>query len=234
MAARPVPVPVVAALWRNFAVPTCMISIIIPTFNEKEHIGSTIRYLLQQDHGNYISEIIVADGGSSDATVATAEKSGAKTIKSHIKGRAAQMNVGAAAATGAVLYFLHADTVPPKDFTQQILEAYQQGFACGCFRLQFDHRHWFLQANCWFTRFNIHYFRFGDQSLFVDAALFKMIGGFNEKLMVLEDQEIVKRLVKRARFKVMRGTVITSARKYVVNGIYKTQAVYFLIYFIYQ
>jgi rSAM/selenodomain-associated transferase 2 len=210
------------------------VSIIIPTYNEAEHIGRTIRYLAQNGNGDYVQEIIVADGGSTDDTVQIAIASGATVVRSKQKGRAAQMNCGAAIATGGVLYFLHADTIPPLHYTTLIIAAIKKGYKSGCFRLQFDHHHWFLKANCWFTRFNMNQFRFGDQSLFIEAAIFKRMGGFNESLIVMEDQEMTKRISRSCRFRVLPEAVTTSARKYLLNGIYKTQAVYYLIYVMYQ
>ena len=211
-----------------------MISVIIPTYNEAAHIQSTIQKLRQYDEGNYIKEIIVADGGSTDTTVSIAKKEGVKIVISPKKGRAAQMNYGASFATGNILYFLHADTIPPKNFTTDITNSIAKGYVAGCFLLSFDHDHWFLKANCWFTRFNVDAIRFGDQSLFVSSDIFKNSGGFAETHIVLEDQELIKRLKKMARFTIIKKPVITSARKYLENGIYKTQGISFIIYFMYR
>ena len=209
------------------------LSVIIPVFNEAAHIQSTINRLLSNNNAGEIIEIIVVDGGSTDATSKIALKEGA-IIAHSTKGRAAQMNTGAAIAKGDVLYFLHADTKPPANYLSYINDALQQGYELGSFRLRFDVDHWFLRANTWFTRFNINSFRFGDQSLFVKKELFNKVGGFNEKMVVLEDQNLIKRLIQFGKFTVMPAAVITSARKYTANGIYKTQAVYFLIYMLYR
>lgn len=144
------------------------------------------------------------------------------------------MNFGARQASEEILYFLHADTLPSKDFSKDISYAIRQGNSAGCYMLSFDYEHWFLKLNCWFTRFNINAFRFGDQSLFVSAEKFEKIGGFCEKHCVLEDQQIIKRLRQNSRFKVIHKAVLTSARKYIENGIYKTQGIFFLIYIMYQ
>lgn len=85
------------------------ISIVIPTYNEAEVIQKLIRYLLNSENSSLL-EIIVSDGGSTDNTQALAREAGAKVIQSPKKGRAAQMNAGAAEANGQILYFLHADT----------------------------------------------------------------------------------------------------------------------------
>lgn len=207
------------------------ISIIIPTYNEATVITTLLRYVQQHNAGN-IAQIIVADGGSTDDTVQQAKSAGATVVISPKKGRAAQMNYGATFATASTFYFLHADTFPPPQFTQIILDAVAKGYSSGCFRLSFDDPHLFLKINCWFTRFNSHYFRFGDQSLYVQASLFKKCS-FNEKMIVLEDQEIVKRLQKLGKFTVLQQSVLSSARKYRTNGVYKTQAIYYYIYLLY-
>jgi hypothetical protein len=143
------------------------------------------------------------------------------------------MNKGAAFAKGEILYFLHADSLPPQGFTLQILNAYSRGIKCGCFRLDFDHNHWFLKAHAWFTRFDINAFRFGDQSLFVTKEIFEKSGGFREDLLMMEDQEIIHRIKKHGRFKVMNDVVITSARKYLDNGVYRMQGIFYRIWGLY-
>jgi rSAM/selenodomain-associated transferase 2 len=209
-----------------------MISIIIPTYNEDDQIEETIRKIHSASRAN-ITEVIVVDGGSKDQTIAIARNCGAITILSPTKGRAAQMNHGASIAKGEVLYFLHADSVPPRDFTGYITAALAKGFSSGCFRLRFDQSHWFLNANCWFTRFNVNAVRFGDQSLFVTHDVFNKSGGFNESLMMMEDQEIIHRIKKYGRFTVLNASVITSARKYRDNGIYRMQMIFYRIWLMY-
>ncbi|MEB0260281.1 MULTISPECIES: TIGR04283 family arsenosugar biosynthesis glycosyltransferase [unclassified Mucilaginibacter] len=210
-----------------------MISIIIPTFNEADQIASTINRLKKAIGASDV-EIIVSDGGSMDGTILLAKESGACVSLSKRKGRAAQMNTGAALAKGDLLYFLHADTIPPEGFLADIVQAVTQGYAAGCFMLSFDYPHWFLKANCWFTRFDVNALRFGDQSLFVTKASFEQAGGFCEQHIVLEDQELIKRLRKQVRFKVIKKAVVTSARKYLENGIYRTQGIFFIIYLLYR
>lgn len=210
-----------------------MISIIIPVYNEEDYIGKTIRYLSDCNKAALINEIIVSDGGSTDETVNEAECAGARVIISPVKGRAAQMNKGVSIAKGNILYFLHADSIPPKDFTGQILDACNEGAVSGCFRLAFDYNHWFLKANVWFTRFNVNAVRFGDQGLFVTKDVFQKAGGFREDLLMMEDQEIIYRIKKYGRFKVMNDVVVTSARKYLDNGIYRMQGIFFYIWLLY-
>ena len=210
-----------------------MISIIIPTYNEDENIAETIREIKERDSEKLISEIIVSDGQSTDQTVELAAKAGATVLSCKKKGRAAQMNYGASTAKEEILYFLHADSIPPKNFSSYILNAVRNNAVSGCFRLSFDHEHWFLKANCWFTQFNVNPVRFGDQSLFVNKNVFNKCGGFREDLLMMEDQEIIHRIKKFGKFAVMNAKIITSARKYLDNGIYRMQAIFFRIWFLY-
>jgi rSAM/selenodomain-associated transferase 2 len=209
------------------------LSIIIPTFNEAANIATLISFLQNNTAGRSI-EVIVIDGGSTDDTVIIAAAAGALVAISPKKGRSRQMNHGASLARSEILYFLHADCLPPPAYGDKIRAEIKKGYSSGCFRLQFHPSHWFLRANAWFTRFDCNAFRFGDQSLFVLKDTFAKTGGFDERLNVMEDQEIIHRLKKYGKFKVMPYRIVTSSRKYAVNGIYKMQGIFFLIYFLYQ
>lgn len=210
-----------------------MVSVIIPTYNETASMKATIQGLRQYDERGLIKEVIVVDGGSTDDTVQVARSAGAKVVACPQKGRAAQMNCGASFANEKILYFLHADTIPPKNFTADILKVLNEGAVSGCFRLAFDHKHWFLKTCCWFTRFNINAMRFGDQSLFVTKKVFHATGGFREDLLMMEDQEIIHRIKQYGKFNVMDAVATTSARKYLDNGIFRMQAVFFYIWLLY-
>jgi rSAM/selenodomain-associated transferase 2 len=205
------------------------ISVIIPVFNEEKNIGNTIS-LLRERSATDIGEIIVVDGGSKDKTKEYALNSGADVIDSEKKGRAAQMNRGAESASGDILYFLHADTVPPFNFDKDILKAVSSGFKAGCFILRFNDSHPGLKFYAWFTRFKSTLIRFGDQSLFVTKSLFEAVGGYDESLIVMEDQKIVRSIKRESPFKIIERPVITSARKYRKNGVFKLQAVFFMIW----
>ncbi len=108
------------------------ISLIIPTYNEAGFITETIEKI--RDRGKqFVHEIIVADGRSSDQTLNKAEAADARIRKSPQKGRAAQMNFGVRNAKGDILYFLHADTLPPPGFDGAISQATDKGYDAGCY-----------------------------------------------------------------------------------------------------
>ena len=182
-----------------------MISVIIPTYNEEATIQKIIEQLQKNDEEKLVSQIIISDGGSTDNTIFISKQTNAEVILSPAKGRAAQMNYGASFSSNNILYFLNADSIPPPGFSTDIVSAVEKGFASGCFRLSFDYDHWFLKANCWFTRFDINAVRFGGQSLFVTKEIFEKPGGFCEDLFMMEGQEIIKRIKKYGKFKVMNG-----------------------------
>ncbi len=198
------------------------ISIIIPVLNEEAHIGELIAYLTANSSVNTIAEILVVDGGSTDNTIFIAENIGAIVLHSE-KGRAKQMNFGAEKATGKILYFLHADTFPPKDFDRHIINAISSNQEAGCFQMRFDSDNWALQFFAWFTRYNHKICRGGDQSLFISKELFKKTKGFNEDYIVFEDNEFISRLYQKTNFKILPYHVKTSARKYRKLGVFKLQ-----------
>lgn len=204
------------------------ISIIIPAYNEELNIGSLLKTLQERQTG-YVSEIIVADGGSRDQTKKVAEDYGAFVHDCIKKGRAAQMNEGASIAESPLLYFLHADTIPPHGFDRLIINAIHKGAGAGCFRLRFDDDHPALKFYSWFTKFRCTAIRFGDQSLFASKTLFKKIKGFDESLIVMEDQEIVRQIKRETSFKIIEKNVETSARKYRKNGVFRLQFIFTVI-----
>ncbi|WP_276165241.1 TIGR04283 family arsenosugar biosynthesis glycosyltransferase [Zobellia alginiliquefaciens] len=198
------------------------ISIVIPVLNEANGIAKIINYLTANSSPTNINEILVVDGGSTDHTVSIAEQSGAKVIHSY-KGRAKQLNYGAQQAKGSILYFLHADTLPPRDFDQSIIDAVESGYQTGCFQMKFDSNSNFLSFFAWFTRVNHKLCRGGDQSLFITKQLFKSSGGFNEDYVVYEDNEFISRLYKSTVFKILPRHVKTSARRYEERGMVTLQ-----------
>lgn len=198
------------------------LSIIIPVLNEEAAIEPLINAIRQRCTAGNIKEIIVVDGGSTDTTIAIATMLNTTILHSK-KGRAKQMNVGANYATGDILYFLHADTIPPPHFDTSILNAINKEQYAGSFRLKFDNNSLFLNFFAWFTRINHKICRGGDQSLFITKNLFTKLNGYNEDYIIYEDGEFIARLYKEKIFIILPDKVITSARKYQEIGMLKLQ-----------
>lgn len=198
---------------------TCEISIIIPTLNEAACIGKTVTSLVNTPG----VEVIVVDGGSRDQTATEASGAGATVITSPL-GRGNQQNLGANAATGQVLLFLHADTRLPEDFVVHVLRALAQpDVVAGAFRFAVDATGWRFrlleQCTNWrAARFSLPY---GDQALFVPAARFRAMGGFRE-FPLLEDVELVLRLKKTGRIALVKTAALTSPRRWQHLGLVHT------------
>ena len=205
------------------------ISIIIPILNEAETINTLISHLITSLHSTKnIEEFIIVDGGSTDGSVdiVTAFSKDKKIpiqIISSNKGRAKQLNAGAAVAIGDILYFLHADSFPPQSFDTYIIDEVQKGNEAGCFRMKFDSNHWWLRFLGWLTQFKSKRCRGGDQSQFITASLFKKIDGYDESYIVYEDNDLVDRLFAINTFVIIPKNVITSARRYNEVGVWRLQ-----------
>ena len=198
------------------------VSIIIPVLNEVNTLGDLLSYLKLNSADWASIEVLVVDGGSTDGTAAIAENYQIPVIKTK-KGRAVQMNAGAEAAKGALLYFLHADSYPPFHFDTHIKNALKKGIEAGCFRMQFDTHNWFLRFFGYLSRFNFLICRGGDQSLFISKENFIKTKGFNQRYVIYEDVEYIQRLYQQLNFKVLQKTIITSARKYEKIGWFTLQ-----------
>jgi rSAM/selenodomain-associated transferase 2 len=205
-----------------------MISIIIPVLNEAATILSLLDYISINSSFKNISEIIVVDGGSHDGTSQLVDLYAENAILnirviSSEKGRARQMNEGARAARGSILYFLHADSFPPNSFDELIISEIKKGEIAGCFRMKFDSKHLLLKFSEWFTQFNIKIFRGGDQSLFISSELFDKMNGYDQQYVIYEDCEFISRLYKKYSFTIIPDYILTSARKYDQIGTWKLQ-----------
>ena len=206
------------------------ISIIIPILNECDLIGELLNHLQENSSKDNIEDIIVVDGGSTDGSQSIVTKFNDVTLIASEKGRAKQMNAGAHKAKGAILYFLHADAFPPKNFDQFIIDEVAQGNKAGCFRMQFDSNHWWLKLASWLTQFNWRPCRGGDQSLFITKALFQDIGGYNEDYIIYEDNILINELYRRRQFVVINKKIKTSARLYKKIGVWRLQYLFIRIY----
>lgn len=206
------------------------ISVIIPILNEVENIGSLIKHLLEHSAFPEQLELIVVDGGSSDGSQDIVSKFKNVTLLISEKGRAKQMNIGAQKSTGHILYFLHADSFPPKRYDELIISEVTKGHLAGCFRMQFNSNHWWLRLASWLTQFSWRACRGGDQSQFITKKLFEDIGGYNEDYIIYEDNILINELFKRNQFVVINKKIRTSARLYKKHGIWKLQYHFWTIY----
>ncbi|MGM0587906.1 MAG: TIGR04283 family arsenosugar biosynthesis glycosyltransferase [Bacteroidota bacterium] len=206
------------------------LSIIIPTLNEEQYIGNLLRHLQQYDPTGDVKEIIVVDGQSTDQTVSIARKYGVQVLENVRRGRSHQMNTGAHQAQSNYLLFLHADSIPPKRFIYHLKQLVNDGARAGSFRLRFDQDHSLLNFYSWCTRCNGLPFRFGDQGLFVEQQIFWELGGFDESLMVMEDNKMVDQLTRSVGFHISQAEMLTSARKYRENGLVRLQIIFVLIF----
>ncbi len=187
------------------------ISVVIPALNERELLAATIA----SARAGGSAEVIVVDAGSTDGTGGEAERAGALVL-GPASGRARQMNLGAAAAGGEVILFLHADTALPEGWAAGVEEAAAAAdFAAGAFRLGIDGPERTLRmiesmANARARWLGLPY---GDQALFLRAETFRRLGGFRE-MPIMEDVELVRRLRRLGRIVIVPLTVRTSARRW--------------------
>lgn len=198
------------------------LSLIIPTLNEDQNIGDLLDHLSLSEHFEKI-EVIVCDGGSEDQTVDICLNRGV-TVLHCDRGRAKQMNAGAGLARGDVLYFVHADTRPPRTFWTDIRMAIEEDYHLGCYRFRFDSTNKLLLINNYFTRFNRMWTRGGDQSLFITRTAFERLNGFREEYVIMEEYDLLKRAGDHQfRFKIMPRDILVSARKYQGNSYLRVQ-----------
>lgn len=211
------------------------ISIVIPVLNEAANINRLLAHLIENETGENISEIIVVDGNSQDNTTELVKEfSKNSTIAIRLiqseRGRAKQMNAGANHSKSTILYFLHADSYPPKGFDTLIISEIEKQQLAGCFKMRFDSNHWWLAIVGWATRFNWKICRGGDQSLFITKALFNEIGGFDQRYTIYEDQILTNQLYKRKQFVVIQHWIVTSARLYEKKGVWNLQYHFLMIH----
>lgn len=193
------------------------LSIVVPLLNEAARIPALLTQL--QAFRQRGCEVILVDGGSQDATVALVQPSGL-TLLHAPRGRARQMNTGAAWATGDVLLFLHADTTLPADADLRIQEALQSPEQVwGRFDVRIEGRSWLLPVVAWFINWRSRWtgIATGDQALFVRRRDFEAVGGFADQPL-MEDVELSTQLRRRAWPVCLRQAVITSGRRWDTHG----------------
>jgi rSAM/selenodomain-associated transferase 2 len=197
------------------------LSIIVPMLNEAPALPDLLGHLLPLRRGGV--EVVLVDGGSEDGSAAIAASAGFEVVRAE-RGRARQMNAGAAAASGDVLLFLHADTRLPDGAIELIDAALADGRRLwGRFDVEFDLRTWTMHATAFGMnlRSRLSGIATGDQALFMTRAAFDAVGGFPDQPL-MEDVEITTRLRRRSRPACIRRPVLTSARRWQSRGPWRT------------
>lgn len=200
-----------------------LVSIIIPALNEANNIENTlanIEKMVQQGH-----ECIVVDGGSTDDTLSICSQYNVTCLKSE-KGRAVQMNYGAAHAKNNILVFLHADTLLPYNaiaIINKCISAKHSKYLWGRFNVKFTGQRFILRIIEFFMNLRscITGIATGDQVVFIEKELFEKVNGFKQ-IPLMEDIEISKALKKYSRPICIKNKVITSSRRWELNGYWKT------------
>ncbi|HEY2220634.1 TIGR04283 family arsenosugar biosynthesis glycosyltransferase [Actinomycetospora sp.] len=194
---------------------TPSVSIVVPVRDEEAVIGG----LLTRLHRSYPDcEVVVVDGGSTDGTVERARRL-ARVVPSRA-GRGPQLNTGAAASTGEVLWFVHADTVLDPGALSALRAALRDPAVVGggC-RLRFDRTSAALRWLEWTSDLRARHLHwiFGDQAMFVRRSVFDEVGGFPD-MPIMEDLEMSRRLHRRGRLVVLPTASTASARRFVEQG----------------
>jgi rSAM/selenodomain-associated transferase 2 len=196
------------------------ISIVIPTLDEAgtiEHLLRDLQPLRCAGH-----QVLIVDGGSQDLTRERASELGCEVL-SAVRGRASQMNAGAARACGDVLWFLHADTRVPEAAAAALLAAIAQGHAWGRFAVRLSGTAAMLRVveaamnlrSCWTGLAT------GDQGIFVLREVFDAVGGYPE-LPLMEDIALSKRLRRHGRLACVKTQLVTASRRWECKGLYRT------------
>ncbi len=187
------------------------VSVIVPTLNEEKGIGATLDALFRL-RGR--AELIAVDGGSSDATVNVLRGRGIRVICTS-PGRGVQLHAGASQAVGEVLWFVHADTRPPVEALDHMLEVLRDPAVIGGnFALCFDGG---TRSASLLTRLYPHFRKlglcYGDSGIFVRRAVYERLGGF-APYPIFEDLDLVRRMKRCGRFVHLPCQLMTSSRRF--------------------
>jgi rSAM/selenodomain-associated transferase 2 len=188
------------------------ISIVIPTLNEAKALGSALDCL---DFQAGDAEVIVSDGGSTDATAAIATRQRARLVCG-AKGRGQQLRRGAAIATGDAIVFLHADTrLAPGALDAVRTALAEPGVVGGNFRLIFsgptDFAKWLTGFYAWIRRRGFYY---GDSVIFVRREVYDVLGGIRP-IALMEDFDFVRRMERFGRTRcIANPPAVTSSRRF--------------------
>jgi len=205
-----------------------LVCVIVPTLDEERALPPLLDHLAAL-HGRW--EVIVADGGSRDATVQIARAHAARPrVITCAGGRAAQLNTATRAASGDVLLFLHADSRLPRDAYASLAEAWRSvpQIVGGNFALCFGDGRFERALGAVYRLQRRHGFYYGDSSIWVRRAAFDALGGLRE-IPIMDDYDFVRRLERSGATRCLPGPATTSARRWRAIGIRRTVLSWFLI-----
>jgi rSAM/selenodomain-associated transferase 2 len=194
--------------------------IVVPVLNEAQGIEATLRALAPARQRG--ARVVVVDGGSQDDTLALA-RAHADAVIGSARGRAAQMNAGAALGWGQVLLFLHADTTLPERADEHLMQALARGHAWGRFDVRIAGRPWMLRVVAAMMNLRSRWtgIATGDQALFMRREAYAQVGGFAPQPL-MEDIDMSKRLRPVGAPACLRERVITSGRRWEQRGVWRT------------
>lgn len=219
------------------------VSIVIPTYNEEACLGALLESLNRLDPMPY--EVIIVDGGSTDATTDIIQSYGLDVIQSPKLGRAAQMHTGATQATGDIICFLHADTFAPNDLVRVVKDTMlDSSVALAGFRsvmtgtcnqkLTTAHN----RIKTYYAPFVYSPYRtlfkglrllFGDQLIFCRKADYISSGGFNPSMMIMEEADLCIKMNRLGRVKQIGQKVYSSDRRVAKWGVTKANFIFIAI-----
>jgi rSAM/selenodomain-associated transferase 2/rSAM/selenodomain-associated transferase 1 len=201
------------------------VSVVVPALNEAAAIGAAV----SSAFGGGAGEVIVVDGGSTDGTRHAARSAGARVIDVS-RGRAGQMNAGAAAATGDALVFLHADTTLPAESAALVCQALSaEGTSGGAFSWgTYDTPLERLFAFAGRMRMAVFRVPYGDQALFMTKRTFEDLGGYPSQ-PVMEDWELARRMMRLGSVRILPQRALTSSRRWNKAGVVRASVAYLAI-----
>jgi rSAM/selenodomain-associated transferase 2 len=209
-----------------------LISIIIPARNDALALQHTLDHV-QQLNGIAAVEILVAASGDLRSTE-QAVAARAQLIWPARSSRSALMNSAADVASGDILFFLHADSLPPRDALERIGSLLQDPrILGGAFEHRFLETSWSLRAISWINRrrYWLTGNYYGDQGIFVRASVFRNLGGYRD-LGLMEDLDLSQRLKRRGRTALIRSPLVTSGRRFIERGPWRTFA--FIVWLLFR
>ena len=212
-----------------------MLDIVIPTLNESKNLIKLLPFLQEHLANRAVNIIVVDSNQSTDDTASICLQYDVKYIRSQHTQRSIQLNEGAGLTQGKIILFLHADVLPPSNLYEEITTAIEEQYDAGFFAYVFDSPKWILKVNAFFTRFDGFFAGGGDQCQFVKRSVFQNLGGYEEKLTIMEDFQFYDRLKKaNIPYKLIKTPAKVSARKYEHNTYLKVNLANLLVFIGYK